>query len=133
MRSSKMNPWPILITINLSNIEFSCKGFPTFIQPPCCYLKGDYDCFQKAGPEPNTCNVYFLSWMRQDPSDCDFYSIALAMLPTSLLLWSTFPTFRFALLSSYTSSKLLSGALCFKLIYIYGYLSWIFVLSSLFI
>ena len=71
--------------------------------------------------------------MRKDPSDCDFHSIPLAMLPTLFLLCSTFPIFRFALLSSYTSSQLLSGALCFKLIYLYGYLSWILLLSSLFI
>ena len=56
-------------------------------------------------------------------SDCDFHSIPLAMLPNLFLLCSTFPIFRFALLSSYTSSQLLIGALCFKLIYLYEYLS----------
>ena len=53
--------------------------------------------------------------MQQDPSDCHFHSIPLAMLPTLFLLWSTSPIFRFALLSSYTSSQLLSVALALSL------------------
>ena len=74
-------------------------------------------------------SIFYIEWSKIPVlfGNCDL------TVPIYFLLWLTFPIFRFVLLSSHTPNQLLSGVLCFKLIYLYGYLSRIFVLSTLFI